>query len=254
MKPLALLFIASAALGQSLTDPPPLLQIVQKPGYAAAAVKPYSDAHAAVNVIGLSAVTGLPESWFLVSHPNFGSLEDLDRALGAIGAPQSAASAEGGQDELLAPARTLLGAYQPQWSYRPEQASRMFPQARYFYVTIYRLRNGTEAAFATLADLRRANLESSNVARPDIAYEVISGAPHGTYIFVSPIVSLRAVDDGTPDTPQYALGLADARAEAKAKTAPSDISREHLLFRVEPRFSYVSDEFAAGNEGFWRGK
>jgi hypothetical protein len=29
---------------------------------------------------------------------------------------------------------------------------------------------------------------------------------------------------------------------------------QYLLFRVEARLSYVSDDFAAGDETFWRGK
>jgi hypothetical protein len=91
--------------------------------------------------------------------------------------------------------------------------------------------------------------------RPDIAYEVISGAPSGTFLFLAPITSLRTFDDGVANLPVYAQGLAEARAKANKSVAPeSEISREHLLFRVEPRLSYVSDDFAAADPGFWRGK
>ena len=31
-------------------------------------------------------------------------------------------------------------------------------------------------------------------------------------------------------------------------------AREHLLFRVEPRISYVSSDFADVDPEFWRGK
>lgn len=251
---LPLLLIGCSGFAQGLADPPPILEIVQKPGYAAGAIRPYADARAAVNVIGLSAITGLPETWFIESHLNFSSLEDLDRALDAIGASRANASPDAGQDDILAPARTLIATYQPQWSYRPDQASRLFPQAHYFHVTVYRVRSGTEADFNSLVSLRRASLDSLNLDRPDIAYAVISGAPSGTYIFLSPIVSLRTLDDGVPNTPAYAQGLAEARAKARSNTAPAEISREHLLFRVEPRLSYVSEDFAASNPEFWRGK
>ena len=33
-----------------------------------------------------------------------------------------------------------------------------------------------------------------------------------------------------------------------------ELNREHLLFRVEPRISYVSDDFAEADPEFWRGK
>lgn len=255
MKTLVLPLLAvCAALGQGLTDPPPILEIVQKPGYAAAAIKPYADAQAAVNVIGMSAMTGLPETWFMEMHLNYASLEELDKALTSVGAPRPATAVDGGQDDILAPARTLIAIYQPQWSYRPDQAIRQFAQAHYMHVTIFRLRNASEATFEKMMALRRGTLESTNVDRPDIAYQVMSGVPAGTYIFLSPVVTLRTLDDGVPNTPAYAQALANERAKTMAGTAASDVSREHLLFRVEPRLSYVSDDFAAANPELWRGK
>jgi hypothetical protein len=238
--------VAAAALAQGPSDPPPILELVQRPGYAANAAKPYADAKAAVNVVALTSVTGLPETWFLEMHPNFTSVEALDQALNAVGAPRAAAAVEGGQDDILSPARTLIATYQQQWSYRPDQAVRQLAQARYLQVTVYRIRNATEAAFDKMVNLRRGNLESLNLDRPDMAYEVVSGAPIGTYIFLSPVLSLRSLDNGVPNTPNYALGLANERAKVMAGTPASDISREHLLFRIEPRLSYVSEDFWQG--------
>ena len=49
-----------------------------------------------------------------------------------------------------------------------------------------------------MVDLRRASLDSVNLDRPDIAYDVISGAPSGPYIFLAPIVTLRTMDERSP--------------------------------------------------------
>ena len=55
------------------------------------------------------------------------------------------------------------------------------------------------------------------------------------------------------ETPVYAEAIAEARAKTAGQvSAECEISREHLLFRVEPRLSYVSDGFAAGDPQFWR--
>jgi hypothetical protein len=255
MKKLVLPYLALAATlwGQGATDPPPILELVQKPGYAANEIKPYAAVHAAVNVVGLTAVTGVPQTWLVEMHPTFASLEALDQALTALG-PRDTAPPDSGQDDILAPERTLIATYQPQWSYRPEQAIRQFALARYMNVTVYRLRNASEDSFAKIVNLRRGSLESLNLDRPDIAYQVVSGAPAGTYIFLSPIGTLRTLDEGVPNTPAYAQGLADERAKTMATTPASDVSREHLLFRMEPRLSYVSDDFAAPNPQFWRGR
>jgi hypothetical protein len=247
--------MASFALAQGPADPPLIIELVRKPGIAAAPVRPYGQARAAINVLGMTAVTGMPETWFLEAHYSFASVEDLDKGLTSVAALRPPAASDALQEDVLAPSRTILAAFQPNWSYRPDQATRNFPRARYFHVTIYQIRSGTEADFGELVKLRRLSADSVNLDRPDIAYRVISGAPAGTYIFISPVLSLRSMDEGVADLPVYAEGIADARTKVRAKVAPeSEISREHLLFRVEPRLSYVSDEFASIDQAFWRGR
>jgi hypothetical protein len=248
--------LAEGAWCQGPTEPPPIIQLTRRPGIGGKPVRPYADAKAAVDVVGMTAVTGLPETWLLETHQSFASIEDLDKGLSAV-TPLSPTidSAAPFQDDVLAPSRTMIATYRPGWSYRPEQAIRMFPRSRYFHVTIYRIRAGTEADFGELVKLRRASQDSVNLDRPDIAYEVVSGEPSGTFVFLAPIASLKTFDEGVPNIPVYAESLADARSKARSKIAPdSELSREHLLFRVEPRLSYVSDEFASVDRDFWRPK
>ena len=74
-------------------------------------------------------------------------------------------------------------------------------------------------------------------------------------MFLAPLVSLRTMDDAVASLPVYAETLARAETKTAAKvSAQTEISREHLLFRVEPRISYVSDDFAEADPEFWRGK
>jgi hypothetical protein len=248
--------LSSAALAQSLTDPPPIVQLVRKPGTEGASPKPYANAGTAINVIGMASVTGLPETWLVEAHYSFASVEDLDQRIAAL-APMRTYSdaADPLQDDVLAPTRTMLAEYRPNWSYRPDQAIRMFPRARYFQISLFRIRPGTEAEFGELIRLRRATADVVNLDRPDMAYQVISGAPAGTIVFLSPIISLRSFDDGVNPVPVFAEGLATTKAKDGSKIATdTEIGREHLLFRVEPRISYVSSDFAEVDPEFWRGK
>jgi hypothetical protein len=120
----------------------------------------------------------------------------------------------------------------------------MFQKARYIHATIYRIRPGTESEFAELVKLRRGALDSINMDRPEVAYQVISGAAAGTYLFLAPLTSLKSLDDGMAKAPYAESG----------KAAVSEISRVHFLFRVEPGMSYVSDDFASADAEFWRPK
>jgi hypothetical protein len=249
---LLLSLTAICAFAQGPTDPPPIVELVRKPGMGLGPIRPYGDARAAIDVVGMTSVTGLPETWLLESHYSYASVEETDRALDNAGAFHGPSQGSAGQDDVFAPAHTMLLRYQPELSYRPDQAIRVFPRARYFHVTIYRVRGASETDFARLVTLRRANLDSMNADLPDIAYDVVSGAPAGTYVFFAPVVTLRSMDEGLPNRPVYAERLAEERAKAKATTSPADIERENLLLRVDPRLSFVSDAWASVDRDFWR--
>lgn len=249
--------LCGLGMAQSLaTDPPPIVQIVRKPGTAGASVRSYANAQAAVNVIGMRSITGLPETWLVEAHYSWASVEDLDQRLIAAAPVRVTNDAvDSLQDDVIAPARTMIALYRPNWSYRPAEAVRLFAKARYFQVSVFRIRPGTEAEFGSVIRLRRATADAINLERPDLAFQVMSGAPAGTFVFLSPITTLRTMDDGRNPVPVYAEGLASARqSEGKQLTTETEISREHLLFRVEPRISWVADDFAEGDVEFWRGK
>ncbi|MBZ5726449.1 MAG: hypothetical protein LAP87_15790 [Acidobacteriia bacterium] len=244
-----------AAAAQTPGDPPPIIKVIRKPGTDPNAARPYADARAAVDVVGMTSVTGLPETWLIEAHYTYASIEDLDKALSALGDSRTPAdSGSQPQEDLQAAPRTLMAVLRPAWSYRPDQAMRVLPRARYVHVSIFRIRPGTEGDFGELVKLRGLSADSINLDRPVLAYEVVSGAAAGTYLFLSPLATLRSMDEGVANTPVYAESLVEARAKAGAKAAAAELSREHLLFRVAPRISYVSDAFAAADPEFWRGK
>jgi hypothetical protein len=247
--------LAGCAAAQGLTDVPPIVQVIRKPGTATAGtLRPYNGAKAAVDVVGMTAITGLPETWGIELHQTFAEIEDLDRAVASLQIPGAAYAEQAWQEDILAPSRTMILLYQPGWSYRPQEAVRRLPRAHYFHVSIYRMRPGTESELGELMRLRRREMDSVNLDRPDLVYRVVSGAPSGTYIILAPLISLRAMDDGIAKLPVYAEPLATAEAAAGKLAASQELSREHFLFRVEPGRSYVSEDFSAADPEFWRGR
>jgi hypothetical protein len=237
-------FAGSVAAQSLATDPPPILQIVRKPGTAQSQLRPYTAVRAEVNAIAAHAITGLPETWSVEAHYSFASIEDLDQRF-APGAPAP--------DEAVSPATTLIALYRPGWSFRPAEATRLLARARYFNVTIFHVRPGTSSEFGELVRLRRATADAINLDRPDLAFQVISGAPAGTFVFLAPMPSLRAMDDGVNPVPVFAEPLAAARQkDGKQIAADTELSREHFLLRINPRLSWVANDFAEIDRDFWR--
>lgn len=236
---LAIAFTLSS-IAQTPTEPPPLIRIIRSPIPNASHI--YADARAAVTVLGMTAITGPSESWFIELHDSFSTIEDLDRAFRNIGS-EGPSGALFASDDIIAPSRSMIALYRPAWSYRPEEALKVLPQSHYFQVSIFRNHTGDDAAFAALVRSRSEGLDRINLDRPDLAYEIISGAPSETYLLLSPMASLKTLDNSLA-----------ARGQGEAGRSNAAIGREHLLFRIEPRISFVSSEFASVDPGFWLGK
>ncbi len=251
---LLLAVFSTCAVAQGPTDVPPILQVIRKPGAGGSGtIRPYNGVKAAVDVVGITAITGVPETWNVELHQSFQEIEDLDRAIAST-ALSGAPAAQPSGDDLLAPARTMILLYQPGWSYRPQEAIRRFPRARYFHVSIYRMQAGADSDLGELMRLRKHEMDAVNLDRPDLVYRVVSGAPSGTYIIFAPMISLKSMDDGIAKLPVYAEPLATAEAAAGKNAASRELSREHFLMRVEPGQSYVSDDFSGADPDFWQGK
>ena len=251
------LAVLPVVFAQVPSAPPAILQIACEPGALASPQKPYAEAKAAIEAVAMSAATGTPQTWTMELHDNFASIEDLDKAVGSVAGGSAGRDAYGQPqqtEEVLTTPRTMIAVFQREWSYRPDEAARLLSKARYVGVTIHRIRVGLEGDFGELLRLRQLTNDSVNLDRPEMAYHVVSGAPAGVYLVIAPLTTLRAFDEGVADVPAFAAPVAAERAKSAPKQADIEIAREHLLFRVEPRLSYVSDDFAAGDEAFWRGK
>jgi hypothetical protein len=220
-------------------DPPTLIRVIRNS--ARSNGQGYAEAKDALTVLGATSVSGPSETWFFEMLDSFASLEDLDKTLpmAAVGVPYS--------DDVVPPARTLIALYRPNLSHRWDEAAKMIPKARYFLVSIYRIRPGAQAGFADLVRMRTSRFESINFDQPEIAYQIISGMPSGTFLFITPLASLATFDDGLAKTPD---GLKEIGAEQKL-AAEVEMGHESFLFRIDPRNSYVSDEFASADPEFW---
>ena len=250
MKFLSMLGVLVCGLGaQTLTDPPALIRVVRTLGMDASAASPYVNAGSVTPVFGITSITGSLETWLIEAHDSFASIEQLDQALRSLGFSAGNAPGNLAADDILPPSRSWLAVYRPAWSYRPDEAIRSIAKARYLQISLYRTQPGMEDDLADLLKARRVTFDSINLDRPDMVYQVISGAPAGTYLLVAPFASLKTLDDALAAVPAYAR---PAEKVAKKAAAEGEITHENLLFRVEPEISYVSDDFAAADPAFWR--
>jgi hypothetical protein len=238
MKKLLATLLGCLALAHA--DPPAVIRIIRNA--TRASNQGYAEAKAAITVLGATSVTGPSETWSFEFLDSFAAIDDVDQALPMISSGVSYS------DDVLPATTTLIALYRGDLSHRADEAAKNMPKARYFLVSLYRIRPGAQTGFGDLIRIQRAHYESINLDQPVLAYQVMSGTPSGSFLFLTPLASLKTFDDALVKTPE---GPRDPGAAEQKLAADVEIGHEYFLFRVDPRNSYVSDDFASADPDFW---
>jgi hypothetical protein len=153
--------------------------------------------------------------------------------------------------ELHAGMRDQLALYRPELSFNPGVP---IPLMRYFAVTTIRVRPGHDAQYTDYVQKlvnvarQKAKVDSLHVA----VYQVISGAPGGTYLAFRPMRSLGEMDDPIGMRVRQAM-TDDQRKDADKAYGESVISSEVATYAFVPRMSYVEKEMSSA-DSFWNRK
>jgi len=260
---IALLSAQMAAQIQE-AEPPPVPKVLMvvreqiKEGREAAHAKAeeawpriFSKGNVTTHYIGMTAESGPSEAWFLQPYDSFGGMEkaraEIERSLAA---DLEVANVEDG--ELRTGSRTLLAVYRNDLSYHLAEALSSMPKCRHMGVTVLRIKYGHDADLVQAAKLLIDGYEKSNSGQPILTYQVTSGGPSGTYLFFSPMESLARLDEAPARTAAARQAMGERNQKLFDTLAPEVVqSSESLLFAFNPRMSYVSKEFAAGDPEFW---
>jgi hypothetical protein len=154
---------------------------------------------------------------------------------------------------LHASVHNLLASHREDLSFRPTHES--VSQARYFQTVTFHVRPGHEADFAEAVKIVRAAYEKLNVEVHWFIYQVSSGAPSPTFFVFIPRKSFQELDEGLARSKAFQ----EAEGEENAKrlqriAAEAYVNVESSIYRLNPKMSYVSKEFAAADPDFWTPK
>jgi hypothetical protein len=204
-----------------------------------------------VNVIGLQSLTGTSQAWFLEAHNSF---ESIGKTQAAMQNPELN-SLDILDGEFRSGSRSWIAVYRPELSFHGQQLMQTLPKMRYFNVITMRARPDHEQDFAELGKMAVAAFERAMDEQPVATYQIVSGAPNGTYILFEPCASLKTLDAA----PERARNMFQAMSEDAAKrftkmTGEAVAQTETLLFAIDPKMSYVSQQVIAGDPAFWTPK
>ena len=204
------------------------------------------------NYLALDGTTGTSQAWFLESYDSYESMEKAIHMAEAEPLKTTLSQLDVQDGELRTGERNMIATYQKDLSYLPVPSN--LAKARFININMVRVRPGHAADFAEMRKLVNAAFEKSGSKQRRVVYSVSSGMPAGTYLVLSAMDSLKAMDP-----PAGAMSMAEAfGADNMAKynklQADTIISSEFTLFAVNPKMSNPPKEFIAADPGFWAPK
>jgi len=244
------------------TKPAPVLEIFResvKEGRSAAHEKIETDYAAAfrkanhpAHYIAFTAMSGPGEAWFVQPMPSFAAAEEYDAASQKEPLKSALALLESRDGEVRTSSRNVWAVYRPDMSYKPEKFDGA--KTRFVAVGTMRVKLGMEADFLAAAKMYLGGLEKGDVDQCTLAYQVVAGAPSGTYFFFTVMDSMSALD-GTPARNralQQAMGPENLARFMKS-TGDLFVSVEDTLLQVNPGMSYPPQEYVNA-DAFWKPK
>jgi hypothetical protein len=198
------------------------------------------------NYVAWEAMTGPSQAWFLERYDSYAAIE----AASGISNSEPMNTTLGQLDEVDGALRTgernMIARYQKDLSYIPVPAN--LARTRYILVNTVRIKSGHSADHAELLKMRIAGLEKAGSKMREVVYLVVAGASAPTYIVLSGMESMKAMDE---------VPLADfGQAAERYRKLFQDIvvSREATLFVVNPKMSYPPKEYIAADPDSWAPK
>jgi hypothetical protein len=202
--------------------------------------------------LGLASMTGPPQVWFMEAHDSLVSLGDT---MAFEGQTPEFATLDAQDGEYRTGSRGVIATYRADLSYHGTQLMEALPKARLFNVITIRIRFEHDMEFAELAKTALEAAEKAASDQPVAVYQVISGMAAGTYMLMEPAASFKALDDAPARSRALMQAMGESGARKFLKSAGEVIvNEESLLFAIDPKMSYVSKEFAAGDPEFWTPK
>ena len=260
---------ATQALAQASTPavggPPPVIQIFREEvkygkgtaheKFETGFVRAFAKANWPTHYLAISSLTGPGEAWYTTWYDSFDAWEKDRQAVEKASALAAELDQLAEKDaEFISSGRSIAAVYRKDLSYRREGVN-IFTM-RYFTVTTIRVRPGHNDDFEELRKIVNAAHEKANVDEHWSVYQVVSGAPAGTFLLFLPYKSFKEVD-AVPEKHgkayQDALGD-EGRKKVRELSSAAIFSSENSLFAFSPKMSYVSKEGAAADPDFWTPK
>ena len=203
--------------------------------------------------LGLTSMSGKSRSLFLTRYADFAEWEKDNKLVDknpALNAELERDSVTDG--ELLESVDSLVYTYDEDLSYKPR---RDLARARYMEISVFHVRPGHRAEWLKLGKIVKDAHDKAGTSAHWSMFEMAYGAQEGEYVALSADNSMADIDTGYSEEKKFmdALGENGVKQFRELFASAVDYSRSEL-FSINPKMSYVSDEWIKADPDFWKPK
>ena len=205
------------------------------------------------NYVGMTSLSGKSRALFFTWYESFEAWQkDSDAADKNATLSAALDRAFMNDGELLESTDQGVFYLHEEMSLRPRPD---LSQMRYLEISAYRVRPGHDKEWTEAVAMVKAAYEKGVPGSHWGMFQQLYGGEGGTYLVLMAHKSLAEIDQSFADNKQFMAALgADGMAKLSELVAASVESSEHQLFQVNPRMSYVSDEWIKSDPAFWMPK
>ena len=207
-----------------------------------------------VYYIAMNSMSGKARALFMTRYDSFADWEkdnklvDSNPTLGA--GLERAGLADG---ELLDEVDSVVYTYDEDLSFHPHSD---LDKHRVYQISVFHVRPGKQKEWREVVKMVKDAHEKAGTSAHWGMYEIAFGAPDGTFIALTGDPSMSAIDLGYSEDKKFvaALGGDEGMRKLDEKFGDAVESSHSELFTVNPKQSYVSDDWIKADPGFWRPK
>jgi len=204
--------------------------------------------------IGMNAMSGKSRALFMTRYASFAEWEKINKMQGENAELSSAIENAGLADgELLDELDSMVFTYNPELSYHSHSD---LQNHRVYQITVFRVRLGHRKDWADVVKMVKDAHDKMGDKAHWGMYEMAYGGAEGTYIVISGDPSASVIDDAMASGKKFveAMGGEEAMAKLDQLYGAAVESSHSELFSVNPRQSYVSDDWIKQDPDFWNPK
>jgi hypothetical protein len=216
-------------------------------------VQAFTKAKWPTHYLGMNSLSGKQRSLFFTGYDSFDAWEKdtlaVEKNAALSAALEHAFVADG---DLLDSIDGGTFVYDEEYSLRPQPAT---AATRYFEVSVFRVKAGHHKDWDDAVKMVLAAYQKAVPEMHWACFEVAYGAPDGTYLFLTQRKSASEIDRAIASDKDFRAAMGDeGMKKLEELSAAMTDSSESNLFMLNPKMSYVSEDWIKADPDFWKPK